>query len=49
MVELKGDVIGEINVEYKDKSAFIYGFGILPISEVSAMGKHLLVVIFLYV
>jgi ribosomal protein S18 acetylase RimI-like enzyme len=30
MVELAGEVIGKIDVEYRDNTAFIYGFGILP-------------------
>ncbi|HEX9025503.1 MAG TPA: hypothetical protein VF839_03475 [Clostridium sp.] len=35
-----------INVEYKDKSAFAYGFGILPDFRGKGYGKNLLVVIF---
>ncbi|HEY5563360.1 MAG TPA: GNAT family N-acetyltransferase [Clostridiaceae bacterium] len=30
MVELKGETIGKIKVDYSDKSSFIHAFGILP-------------------
>lgn len=39
MVELKGETIGKINVEYSDKSAFIFGFGILPDFRGKGYGK----------
>lgn len=39
MVELKGEVIGKINVEYGDDSAFIGGFGILPDFRGKGYGK----------
>ncbi len=39
MVELKGEVIGKIRVEYSDNSAFIYGFGILPDFRGKGYGK----------
>lgn len=39
MVELNGDVIGKINVEYNDNSAFIFGFGILPDFRGKGYGK----------
>jgi len=49
MVEFKGDIVGKINVEYKDKSALYMVLEYFLISEVRAIGKQLLVVIFLYV
>ena len=39
MVELKGETIGKINVEYSDNSAFIFGFGILPDFRGKGYGK----------
>jgi predicted acetyltransferase len=39
MIELKKQIIGKINVEYKDNSAFIFGFGILPDFRGKGYGK----------
>lgn len=39
MVELKGETIGKINVEYSDNGAFIFGFGILPNFRGKGYGK----------
>lgn len=39
MAELKGAVIGKINVDYSDNSAFICGFGILPDFRGKGYGK----------
>ena len=39
MVELKGEAIGKINLEYSDDLTFIYGFGILPDFRGKGYGK----------
>jgi len=39
MVELNGKIIGKINIEYSEKSAFICGFGILPDFRGKGYGK----------
>lgn len=39
MVELKGDIIGKINAEYSNNSAYIFGFGILPDFRGKGYGK----------
>lgn len=39
MVELKGETIGKIRVKYRDNSAFISGFGILPAFRSNGYGK----------
>lgn len=39
MIEIKGEIIGKIRVEYSDNSAFIYGFGILPDFRGKGYGK----------
>lgn len=39
MVQLNGETIGKINVEYDENSAFIYGFGILPEYRRKGYGK----------
>ena len=39
MIELKGEIIGKIRVEYGDNSAFIYGFGIISEFRGKGYGK----------
>jgi ribosomal protein S18 acetylase RimI-like enzyme len=39
MIELKNQIIGKINVEYNENSAFIFGFGILPDFRGKGYGK----------
>jgi len=39
MVELKGEIIGKIKVEYSENAAFIYGFGIVPDFRGRGYGK----------
>ncbi len=39
LIELKGEIIGNINVEYDNNSAFIFGFGILPDHRGKGYGK----------
>lgn len=39
MVQLNGETIGKISVEYDENSAFIYGFGILPEYRRKGYGK----------
>lgn len=39
MVELDGNIIGKINIEYGEESAFICGFGILPDFRGKGYGK----------
>jgi len=39
MIELNNDVIGKINIDHKDNSAFISGFGILPEFRGKGYGK----------
>lgn len=39
MVELEGNTIGKINIEYSEDYAFIYGFGILPDFRRKGYGK----------
>jgi len=39
MVELNENIIGKINIEYSDESAFICGFGILPDFRGKGYGK----------
>lgn len=39
MVELNGETIGKINVEYSDDSAYVFGFGILPDFRGKGYGK----------
>lgn len=39
MVELNGKIIGKINIEYGEESAFICGFGILPDFRGKGYGK----------
>lgn len=42
MIELKGQTIGKIQVEYNDDSAFIFGFGILSECRRNGYGKSAL-------
>lgn len=42
IVELEGEVIGKINVDYSNRSAFISGFGILPDYRGKGYGKAVL-------
>ena len=39
MIELNNDIIGKLNIEYNDNSAFISGFGILPEFRGKGYGK----------
>lgn len=39
IAELNGKIIGKINIEYNDNSAFIFGFGILPQFRGKGYGK----------
>lgn len=39
MIQLKGETIGKIHVDYEDNYAFIYGFGILPEFRGRGYGK----------
>lgn len=43
MIELGEEIIGKIRVEYRDNSAFIYGFGILPDFRGKGYGKAALI------
>jgi len=39
LVELSGETIGKINIEYSSSSAFVFGFGILPAYRGKGYGK----------
>lgn len=39
MIELKREIIGKINIEYSDNSAYLFGFGILPDFRGKGYGK----------
>lgn len=39
MVELNSEIIGKINIEYSDNSAYLFGFGILPDFRGNGYGK----------